>query len=91
MIVILPLPFNPDNAKLSDIVPVETTLMIKSLFIILLFSVYGWKTLDNYIREKDLIRIENDFFVSGLSEIIVRQQKEIDRPIEEIEIYKKLP
>ena len=47
--------------------------MIGYLFIILLFSVYGWKTLDNYIREKDLIRIENDFFVSGLSEIIVRQ------------------
>ena len=65
--------------------------MIGYLFIILLFSVYGWKTLDNYIREKDLIRIENDFFVSGLCEIIVRQQKEIDRLIEEIEIYKKLP
>lgn len=65
--------------------------MIGYLFIILLFSVYGWKTLDNYIREKDLIRIENDFFVSDLSEIIVRQQKEIDRLIEEIEIYKKLP
>ena len=65
--------------------------MIGYLFIILLFSVYGWKTLDNYIREKDLIRIENDFFISGLSEIIVRQQKEIDRLIEEIEIYKKLP
>ena len=65
--------------------------MIGYLFIILLFSIYGWKTLDNYIREKDLIRIENDFFVGGLSEIIVRQQKEIDRLIEEIEIYKKLP
>lgn len=65
--------------------------MFGYLFIILLFSVYGWKTLDNYIREKDLIRIENDFFVGGLSEIIVRQQKEIDRLTEEIEIYKKLP
>ena len=65
--------------------------MIGYLFIILLFSVYGWKTLDNYIREKDLIRIENDFFVGGLNEIIARQQKEIDRLIEEIEIYKKLP
>lgn len=65
--------------------------MIGYLFIILLFSVYGWKTLDNYIREKDLIRIENDFFVGGLSEIIARQQKEIDRLIEEIEIYKRLP
>ena len=65
--------------------------MIGYLFIILLFSVYGWKTLDNYIREKDLIRIENDFFIDGLNEIIARQQKEIDRLIEEIEIYKKLP
>lgn len=41
---------------------------------------------DKYSR-----RIENDFFIGGLSEIIVRQQKEIDRLIEEIEIYKKLP
>ena len=65
--------------------------MIGYLFIILLFSVYGWKTLDNYIREKDLIRIENDFFIDGLNEIIAMQQKEIDRLIEEIEIYKKLP
>ena len=65
--------------------------MIGYLFIILLFSVYGWKTLDNYIRETDLIRIENDFFIGGLNEIIARQQKEIDRLIEEIEIYKKLP